>query len=298
MKYLNRWKIRKIHIIVWAVISVISVSLLMFFLKEVLGFFDLLRIGLVIECMLLWMLPPLTITLARDGSVVSDFARKIPRFFSFGGSGGGTTTYNLNNAGDSFAFGIRIIIIFFRVATIGAWFAWLIIKYLVSYLIVMVPFPFETFYYYIKTREKVNWKQIVFPIVLCILVPMFVIVTGAISGYTTYVKEQKELEAAREEAASEFEIEYEEAITQEYDFSFGESYTLEEGEVKYVVIKESSVYLQPRLGTSITSVTEGTVFIGTGVEKKTSSAIWYEIYLDAEKSSTGWTHFSFVEIQE
>ena len=116
----------------------------------------------------LWILVPLSVSRAENGSMIADFARARWRLRRRGSANNYSSDtyiterrYNLNNAYDSTMLGVDTVfsifsILWMLITLIPNMIMWAAcqIKNIICYGIVMVPFPFTTFYWYIKSRDK------------------------------------------------------------------------------------------------------------------------------------------------
>ena len=116
----------------------------------------------------LWILVPLSVSRAENGSPIADFARTRWQIHRRGSRSNyyldndiASRRYNLNNAYDSTMLGVDTVfsifsILWLLITLIPNMIMWTAcqIKNMICYGIVMVPFPFTTFYGYIKSCNK------------------------------------------------------------------------------------------------------------------------------------------------
>ena len=93
-----------------------------------------------------------------------------------------------------------------------------------------------------------------------------------------------------------------EVITSEENISEELSEEVSEEPEVLMVITASSANIRAGVGTSydvVATGVQGETFVATGNQETTSSGnVWYEIYLDEEKTKTGWASQKVIEFFE
>lgn len=169
------WRVRRRHLIRWMVGEVLAICGLYYLAiklempgasletakANVWTFVYIFLIGL-------WILVPLSVSRAENGSLIADFARTRWQIRRRGSRNNyyldndiASRRYNLNNAYDSTVLGVDTVfsifsILWLLITMIPNMIMWIAcqIKNMICYGIVMVPFPFTTFYWYIKSCNK------------------------------------------------------------------------------------------------------------------------------------------------
>lgn len=162
------WKVRKKHIIIWGIIVLAIVGMQVFSNMETRSVSQMVCLGVMTAFCLMWVLPPVTLAVARDGSVVTNFIRGVKSNAELGMGDEAIfyqESFDLNSAGDSFFFGLYFIEVLIRIFGALIKLGWKFIKYLICYLIIAVPFPFVTYYYYLRSRDKIKTVNVVAPII-------------------------------------------------------------------------------------------------------------------------------------
>jgi hypothetical protein len=287
------WKVRRKHILIWGVIIAAVIAAVCYLLRHYAlaeeGIWEMVFYGIAVEALLIWILAPISVTKAKNGSRVSKIARA--KLSTHGWQ------YNYNDISeyerDQFesthtteevqfwgAVGL-----FFMLLPFAFFFILNRIKNIGCYLIVAIGFPVSTFIYYMRSRKKLNIYQVAIPLLIVfVLYPACFVVLENIK-----TEEEEVQQEARHQA-------YEEALAEaqsiDYDLSFGKDMDeLQEDEIRLVTVEESNrIYYSSKGYGLLAEVPEGEILIGTGKTSDTSksSFLYYQVYLTADRTRTGW----------
>lgn len=178
------WRVRKKHLTIWCFVCLAcDVGLIALSIGDK-SVIELIGLALLWFLLLLWFLPPISLVRAAGGSRIYRFSSI--RLNSSGSSNNGENSityehrvYNLNNAGDSFMFGLDFFIAVFKIMW---WCIKLIAKFIIlcinatifviSYIIIALPFPLTTYYCFFKSNTD---RKLIIKLIPAIVLVVYVI---------------------------------------------------------------------------------------------------------------------------
>ncbi len=234
------------------------------------------------------MLPPITISRTEDGSTIPHMGRKGNNGGNYNDGYYGQREYNLNNAGDSLFFGLA----FCKNIVMVLWWllkaAFSLVVWFIRYLLIAIPFPFTTYYWFVKTHKNKNTVIILLPAILYVVILSSAMIPVSIKAG---IQKQERIEAAREE--------YEEIMSYDYDLSFGTSMELRDGEYRLIVTQDSAPISINPMGRIITKADIDTVLVCTGETEENSSGkiVAYKVFITEDRTKEGWILALAVTVQ-